>query len=50
LKDRTTEWGLGTNVYFSGFNSKLQADWRKTSADKTGKDSYEFRVQYQIMF
>lgn len=42
--------GIGTNLYFSGFNSKLQADLRRTRNESTTRGSTEFRLQYQIVF
>lgn len=48
--DKQLERGIGTNWYFNGFNSKLQADYRKVTLQQTGYDSYEFRLQYQIVF
>jgi hypothetical protein len=44
------EVGIGTNWYFSGFNSKLQADYRRIKSDQNPWNSYEFRIQYQIVF
>lgn len=48
--DRQTETGIGANWYFSGFNSKLQADCRKIQNDASRYHSYEFRLQYQMVF
>ncbi len=50
LGDRTVEWGLGTNLYFAGFSSKLQADWRRIRDEKADAKDHEFRIQYQILF
>jgi hypothetical protein len=48
--DRKVEWGFGTNVYFAGFASKLQADWRRIRDERSDARNTEFRVQYQIVF
>lgn len=48
--DRRVEWGLGTNLYFAGFSSKLQADWRRIRDEKRDTRDTEFRLQYQIVF
>lgn len=50
LGDRRVEWGLGTNLYFAGFSSKLQADWRRIRDEKRDTRDTEFRLQYQIVF
>lgn len=50
LGDRRVEWGLGTNLYFAGFSSKLQADWRRIRDEKKDTRDTEFRLQYQIVF
>jgi phosphate-selective porin OprO/OprP len=50
LADRQIERGIGANWYFNGFTSKLQADYRKIELQATGYTSYEFRMQYQIVF
>lgn len=50
LLDRQKETGIGANWYFSGFPSKLQADYRRIESDGSDYRSYEFRLQYQIMF
>lgn len=44
------ETGLGASWYFKGFNSKLQADYRRLDNDVTEYRSYEFRLQYQLIF
>jgi len=44
------ERGAGVNWYFSGNNSKLQADYRRLHDDVTNKSTYELRCQYQIVF
>ncbi len=48
--DRQTETGIGANWYFSGFNSKLQADCRKIEDAASRYHTYEFRLQYQFVF
>lgn len=50
LGDRKVEWGLGTSLYFAGFNSKLQADWRRIRDERADAKDCEFRIQYQILF
>ncbi|MEW5764313.1 MAG: porin [Acidobacteriota bacterium] len=50
LGDRKVEWGLGTNFYFAGFSSKLQADWRRIRDERKDSRGHEFRVQYQVLF
>jgi phosphate-selective porin OprO/OprP len=50
LFDRQKETGIGANWYFNGFASKLQADYRRIESDATEYRSYEFRLQYQIVF
>ena len=44
------ERGVGVNWYFSGNNSKLQADYRRLHDDAANKSTYELRFQYQIVF
>lgn len=44
------ETGIGAAWYFKGFNNKLQADLRRLDNDVTRYHSYEFRLQYQLIF
>lgn len=44
------ERGVGLNWYFSGNNSKLQADYRRLHDDAANKSTYELRCQYQVVF
>jgi phosphate-selective porin OprO/OprP len=48
--DRQTQTGVGLNWYFNGFNNKLQADYRRVESEASRYRSYEFRLQYQLVF
>lgn len=50
LGDKQIERGIGTNWYFNGYASKLQAEYRRIEIRSTGYTNYEFRMQYQIVF
>jgi hypothetical protein len=50
LGDSLKETGLGASWYISGFNNKLQADLRRLDNDASKYRSYEFRLQYQLVF
>ncbi|OYW03974.1 MAG: hypothetical protein B7X11_03220 [Acidobacteria bacterium 37-65-4] len=48
--DRQTQTGVGVNWYFQGFNNKLQTDYRRIESKASRYRSYEFRLQYQLVF
>jgi phosphate-selective porin OprO/OprP len=50
LNDSQKQTGIGVNWYFNGFNNKLQADYRRIDSDTSKYRSYEFRLQYQLVF
>ena len=50
LNDSQKQTGVGVNWYFNGFVNKLQADYRRLDSDTSKYRSYEFRLQYQLVF
>ncbi|MGC8724033.1 MAG: hypothetical protein ACP5VF_09190 [Acidobacteriota bacterium] len=50
LNDSQKQTGIGVNWYFNGLANKLQADYRRLDNDTSKYRSYEFRLQYQLVF